>query len=661
MKIALVGNQNCGKSTLFNALTWTNQKVGNWPGVTIEKKEGLVQGTDWHIIDLPGIYSLYPYTAEEKITHDYIMTESIDYIINVIDATSFERSLYLTTQLLEMDTKVIVVFNMLDILEKRKIKIDLAQLSKELQASVIQISALKKNDIPRLLTFIQEQEKEEKKYADIYQEDIKEILRKAQLEINMPHAHWRCVQCLEGNDGSPIPWMAEKRIQCEKRYEMDIEQIIAKQRYDFIERVKKKVYQKKKQVQLSDRLDRIFLHKWFAIPIFLLIMAGIYGLIIGGVNRISTPYLQSFLNRLCQKNEQVLTSFGASPWAKSLINEGIIRGIGAVLTFIPQLFVLFLCISLLETSGYMSRIAFFLDRFFRKLGLSGKSLIPFIVGSGCSVPGIMSTRTIENERERQLTILLTPFIPCSAKLPVIILFSAPFFASHAFVAIFSLYVLAILLICLIATGIQKWVSPSSPSTFVTELPEYKLPHFRYIMRDVWEKTFSFIKRAGSIIFLCSILVWFLRSFNGRFQYLSETRIAESMLASIGKFFSWLFIPMVGNHEHTWALAVSALQGLIAKEQVVSSMHVIAGSQPLFGTAGFYAFLTPAAAYAFVVFNLFSAPCIGAMGAMRKEFGSNKRFFQAVLFQTAFAFLVSYFVFGLGTWIGGIMSCHGWIS
>lgn len=653
MRIALVGNQNCGKSTLFNSLTGTHQKVGNWPGVTIEKKTGTIQGTNWNVMDLPGIYSLYPYTAEEKITCDYLLNESLDCIINVIDATSFERSLYLTTQLLELNTKVIVVLNMLDILEKRKIKIDIKELSRTLHVPVMQMSALKRTSIPDLILLIQEQEKKEKEHIDIFYEDIIRVLEKIRSNTSCSHPYWKSIVCLEGQSTQKIEIIETKRKLLEQKYAIDIEQLIAKQRYSFIENVKKKVYRYPNRKLFSDRLDQIFLHKWLAIPIFLLIMALIYGLVIGVINQITTPYLESLLDNVCEKNERLLTSWQASTWMKSLINDGVIRGIGAVLIFVPQLLVLFLCISLLETSGYMSRIAFFLDRFFRKLGLSGKSLIPFIVGSGCSVPGILSTRTIENEREKKLTIFLTPFIPCSAKLPIMILFSAQFFSS-SFLVVFSLYVLAILFICIVALVMQKILPPKmNSSTFVIELPEYKIPHIRYVVRDVWEKTFSFIKRAGSVIFICSLLIWFLRSFSWKFQYLPEAQMEKSMLASIGKFFSWLFIPMVGNHDHTWALAVSALQGLVAKEQVVSSMHVIAGSNPLFGNNGFYSFLTPNASYAFVVFNLFSAPCIGALSAMRKEFGETKRWFQAIVFQTIFAFVISYLVYGIGMVLGEI--------
>lgn len=656
MKIALVGNQNCGKSTLFNSLTGTHQKVGNWPGVTIEKKMGTIHGTNWSVIDLPGTYSLYPYTTEEKITCDYLMEDSLDCILNVIDATSFERSLYLTTQLLELDTKVIVVLNMLDILEKRKITIDINKLSDTLRVPVIQTSALKKTNIPELISLIQDQEKKEKEHINIYDNDISVALEKIRREVSCLHSDWASIGCLEGHSSQKQNESEKERRLLEQKYAIDIEQLIAKQRYNFIEKMKKEVFHYPNRKPFSDKLDQIFLHKWLAIPIFLLIMAMIYGLVIGVINKFITPYLENSLDVLCQKNEQLFTSWNASTWVKSLMNDGVIRGIGAVLIFVPQLLVLFLCISLLETCGYMSRIAFFLDRFFRKLGLSGKSLIPFIVGSGCSVPGIMSTRTIENEREKKLTIFLTPFIPCSAKLPIIILFSAQFFSSSSSALIvFSLYVLAVLFICIVALLMQKiFPLKQNDSTFVIELPEYKIPHFRYVIRDVWEKTFSFIKRAGSVIFLCSMLIWFLRSFSWTFQYLPETQIEKSMLAGIGKFFSWLFIPMVGNHENTWALAVSALQGLIAKEQVVSSMHVIAGSNSLFGPNGFYSFLTPSSSYAFVIFNLFSAPCIGALSAMKKEFGDKKRWIQAIVFQTIFAFAISYLVYGIGVGLGKIV-------
>lgn len=657
MKIALVGNQNSGKTTLFNCLTGSNQKVGNWPGVTIDRKEGVLKGTDHIVVDLPGIYSLSPYTAEEEVSRKYVFEEKPDLIINIVDATSIERSLYLTTQLLELDCKVILALNMADMLEKKGIIIDVDKLSNLLDTTIVKISALKGEGIADLISTISEEKIKENRHQKIYQKDIEEAIIDIYSNINSIHKRFVSVKVLE-NDINFKSLQDEKiinlRKDLEKVYGFDIEQIIANQRYEYIVSVKKEsVTSNPVKESITDKLDKVFLNKWLALPIFAVIMFAIYFLAVGFIGNATVDWIDSLVSKFGDIVKEFLLKNNASQWAVSLVVDGIIAGVGAVLNFVPQLIILFLCICLLETSGYMSRIAFFLDKIFRKFGLSGKSLIPFIVGSGCSVPGIMTTRTIEDEEEKRMTIMLTPFIPCSAKLPIIALFSGYFFDKYSGLVSASLYFLAIIVILLSAIIMKKFFFKSKNSAFISELPEYKIPSPKYVARDVCEKTVAFIKRAGTIILLCSIIIWFMLSFSWKFEF--GVNIEDSILASIGKCLSWLFYPILG--ELSWGATVSAIQGLVAKEQVVSSMSIIAGfsesvsnSDLIFSSTGIFGFFTPASAYAYMVFNLFSAPCFGAISAMRRELGSTKKMFIAILFQTGVAWVLASLIFGIGNLI-----------
>lgn len=654
MKVALIGNQNSGKTSLFNILTGTNQKVGNWPGVTIERKEGKIKDTDITIVDLPGIYSLSPYTAEEEVSRRYILEEKPDVVINIVDATSIERSLYLTTQLLELDTKVIIALNMADMLEKKQIQIDEQKLSELLHTSIVRISALKQTGIDELIRLITSQSILENNHQKIYAPSVEDIL-----DYIMRHRgcnRFEAVKIFEKEERY-LCYVTDSILyridQIEKSYQYDTEQIIANERYNFITDIKNQcVTQPKNVVTITDQLDKILLNKWLAIPIFACIMALIYYLAVGVVGSWTVDLVDGAIHSFSGWVAEILNRLGASSWIISLICDGMIKGVGAVLNFAPQLVILFLCIAILETSGYMSRIAFFLDKVFKKFGLSGKSLIPFIVGSGCSVPGIMTARTVEDEDERVITIVCTPFIPCSAKLPIIAMFAGAFFDQYSGLITVSLYFLAIVIILISAVILKKFFFKGSPSSFISELPEYKLPSIKYVLRDVGEKVIAFIKRAGTVILICSIAVWFLLSFNWKLQY--GVNVEDSILASIGNVFAWIFYPMLG--EWSWGATVSAIQGLVAKEQVVSSMNIIAGlaeeSQDvtaLFGS-GVFGFFNPASAYAFCMFNLFSAPCFGAIGAMRRELGSTKRMFQAILFQTGLAWILGCLAFGIGSLI-----------
>lgn len=629
MKIVLVGNQNSGKTTLFNTLTGMNAKIGNWPGVTIEKKVGIIKNTDYELVDLPGIYSLSPYSIEEEVSKRFILEEKPDVIINIIDSTSLERSLYLTTQLLELDCKIIVALNMVDILEKKGFIINEKELERSLQTKVLKISALKGTGIDRLIIEIGEPNK--KRNLSFYDVQTEQKIKQKESELQIPNKRFVAIKQLEEDS--------------------EFEEIIATERYDFIENIKKNVIIKnvsKSQENMSDKLDKVFLNKWLAFPIFVGIMFCVYYLSVGVVGRFTVDFISQAIQNLSQNVRGLLENLNVSEWLNSLIVDGIIAGVGSVLGFIPQLIILFTCISVLETTGYMSRIALLLDKIFRKIGLSGKSLIPFIIGSGCSVPGIMGTRIIENSNEREMTTILTPFIPCSAKLPVIAMFSGYFFDKYSGLVSASLYFLAITIIILSAMVMKKWIYKNNNSTYISELPEYKLPSAKYVFKDVFDKTISFIKRAGSVILMCSIIIWFLLSFSFKFEY--GVNVENSILSWIGRAISWIFYPMLGVN--SWGATVSTIQGLVAKEQVISSMTVIAGlseeaSGQIFKT-GIFSFFTPASAYAFMVFNLFSAPCFGAIGALEKELGTFEKMLKVVVFQIVFAWSLAVLIYQVGS-------------
>ncbi len=629
MKIVLVGNQNSGKTTLFNTLTGMNAKIGNWPGVTIEKKVGIIKNTDYELVDLPGIYSLSPYSIEEEVSKRFILEEKPDVIINIIDSTSLERSLYLTTQLLELDCKIIVALNMVDILEKKGFIINEKELERSLQTKVLKISALKGTGIDRLIIEIGEPNK--KRNLSFYDVQTEQKIKQKESELQIPNKRFVAIKQLEEDS--------------------EFEEIIATERYDFIENIKKNVIIKnvsKSQENMSDKLDKVFLNKWLAFPIFVGIMFCVYYLSVGVVGRFTVDFISQAIQYLSQNVRVLLENLNVSEWINSLIVDGIIAGVGSVLGFIPQLIILFTCISVLETTGYMSRIALLLDKIFRKIGLSGKSLIPFIIGSGCSVPGIMGTRIIENSNEREMTTILTPFIPCSAKLPVIAMFSGYFFDKYSGLVSASLYFLAITIIILSAMVMKKWIYKNNNSTYISELPEYKLPSAKYVFKDVFDKTISFIKRAGSVILMCSIIIWFLLSFSFKFEY--GVNVENSILSWIGRAISWIFYPMLGVN--SWGATVSTIQGLVAKEQVISSMTVIAGlseeaSGQIFKT-GIFSFFTPASAYAFMVFNLFSAPCFGAIGALEKELGTFEKMLKVVIFQIVFAWSLAVLIYQVGS-------------
>ncbi|TNF07900.1 MAG: ferrous iron transport protein B [Bacillota bacterium] len=660
MRIALIGNQNSGKTTLFNLLTGTNQKVGNWPGVTIEKKTGIIRGTDFEIIDLPGIYSLSPYTLEEKIARNFLFEEKIDLILNIIDSTSIERSLYLTTQLLELQIPVVIALNMADIADKRGIKIDLESLSNDLDTTIVSISAVKKTNVFNLIQDLKKGVFRKNQYKHIYDHVLEDGLAKIEQSIDSTHPRYLAIKLIE-KDPLFLLDQTETSIeiisQLEKSYLRDLEQVIADERYRYIELVRDRaITARKDHMTMTDYLDNIFLNRYLAIPIFMIIMFSVYYLAAGPLGGATVDFVDSYVVKFKELVNTFLINNHASDWSRSLVVDGMISGVGAILNFLPQLLILFALISILETTGYMARISFFLDRVFQKVGLSGKSLIPFIIGSGCSVPAILSSRTINDETEKKMTIILTPFIPCSAKLPIITLFAGYFFKDYSGLASASLYFLAIIIILVTALLLKKFYFKGKPSSFILELPDYKIPNMRYVFTDVFYKALSFIERAGSIILLASIVIWFLISFSFRLEYGVDPN--QSMLAGIGNVLAWIFYPMLGTW--SWGATVSAIQGLVAKEQIVASMAIISGYSDdtsaglLIFNSGAFGFFTASSAYAFMVFNLFSAPCFGTIGAMREELGSTKRMWKAVLFQTGIAWILAVIVFQIGRLIEVIL-------
>lgn len=674
----LVGNQNSGKTLLFNVLTGLNQKVGNWAGVTVERKDGIIRGTKVGITDLPGIYSLSPYTSEEEISRKYVVEENPDLIINIIDATSIERALYLTTQLLELNKKVLVVLNMEDILAKKGYKIDTKKLSEKLGTTVLSISALKKTGIKELINTIDDCDRLVKTDLNhkIFQEDVEELISYISQNIDpeIQEKRFASAKIIERDERYYSKFyheeFEEKIQKLEHQYDMDAEQMMASFRFDYIEKVRDEAVEKKEVDSVTKKIDHILLNKWFAIPIFLVVMVLVYLLSVGLVGGATVgivdmlfngsdviefplPFVDPIVVELPNGGvkglgpwlAECITNAGGSDWAGSLVADGAIAGVGAVLNFVPQIAILFLLISLLETCGYMSRVTFLFDRAFKKLGMSGKSLIPFIVGTGCSVPAIMGARTLEDKNEHKMTITLTPFMPCSAKLPIITCFIAGVFApimggGSTWLITFLMYILAIAVIILAGFLLNKFFVKNKSTSYIIELPEYHAPSASYVAKDVWEKTWAFIKRAGTIIFLASIIIWLLLNLNYQFQYTEN--IEESLLADIGRSISWIFAPMLGMN-FSWGASVSAIQGLVAKEAVVSSMEVITAVEEggdVFAGNGSFAFFNGFSAMGYMIFTLFSAPCFGAIGAMRRELGSNKEMWKAILFETGLAWVLA---------------------
>ena len=671
-KIALAGNPNCGKTTLFNNLTGSNQYVGNWPGVTVEKKEGRLRGhKDVIIQDLPGIYSLSPYTLEEVVTRNYIVNEKPDAVLNIVDGTNIERNLYLTTQLVEIGIPVVIAINMMDLVRKNGDNIDIKALGKALGCKVIEISALKNEHTMEAAELCLEAAKAGKKeelphvFTGSVEHAIAHIEESIQGLVDPQELRWFAIKIFERDakalenlklDASLKSHLEEHIKDCEKEMDDDAESIITNQRYTYITELIAKTVKKGKQpgtLSTSDKIDRIVTNRWLALPIFAAVMFLVYYVSVSTLGGIVTDWTNDVLfgEWIGGGAETLLTNMGASDWVISLVVDGIIGGIGAPLGFVPQMAIVFLFLSFLEDVGYMARVAFIMDRIFRKFGLSGKSFIPFLISSGCGVPGIMSTRTIESEQDRRMTMITTTMIPCGAKLPVIALIAGYLMGGSWWMAPVMYFAgIALVIVYCIILKKTKFFS-GDPVPFVMELPAYHLPSLKGILLHVWERVWAFIKKAGTILFLCCAVMWFLGSFgvvDGVFGLVEDT--ADSLLAVVGGAIAPLFAPLGFG---TWQAVASSLSGFVAKEGIVSTMSLLSslGEEiEEYETSmhdAFQAFFpTSIAAVSFLVFNCFDSPCLAAISTMAKEIGSRRYFWYSLLFQNVAAYCVTLIVYQL---------------
>ena len=673
MKLALVGNPNCGKTTLFNALTGSNQYVGNWPGVTVEKKEGLarVDGRGVTIVDLPGIYSLSPYSMEEIVARNFVVGERPDAIINIVDATNLERNLYLTAQLLELERPMVIALNFMDEVAKRGDKLDIDRISRALGVPVIPITARTGENIQKLLEVAHKQIhtgftiEPDDMYDDFTHQihhEMGALIHDRAYAAGLP-AHWTAVKLLEGDERVENALGLDKEARWkvdaiarhyEEAYPLgDRETLIADARYRFIQNVVGVSLRRGKpldELTLSDKIDAIATHKWFAVPVFLLMMLGLFSITFGPGQFLSDQVDVLINGWFANLVRGVLESAGTAPWVESLLVDGVIAGVGGVLVFLPQIALLFLFLSLLEDSGYMSRAAFIMDRLLRRFGLSGKAFIPMLMGFGCTVPAIMGARTMENEKDRRMTIMLAPFMSCSARLPVYGLMSAAFFPKYAGLVVFSLYVLGLL--CAIVSGLilKRTMFKGEPAAFVLELPPYRLPTLRNCLTHVWERVRGFLVKAGTLILAMSVLLWFLQSFGVSGGLHMVDNPGDSILGVVGTAIAPVFAPLGFG---AWQAAVALLTGLVAKEMVVSSLAMLYGFSTLDTGAAVAAalggtFATPAAAYAFLVFILLYIPCVAAVSTMVREMNSVKWTLRSIAWQLASAWIVAFLVYLVGS-------------
>ena len=672
VKIALAGNPNCGKTTLFNALTGSNQFVGNWPGVTVEKKEGKLKGhKDVIIMDLPGIYSLSPYTLEEVVARNYLIGERPDAIINIVDGTNIERNLYLSTQLMELGIPVIMAVNMVDVLQKNGDKIYTDKLSKELGCEVVEISALKGTGIQKAAEKAVGLAQKKKAMTPVhaFSEDAENTIKTVEnmLTGTVPEEQKRffAIKLLERDDKiqaqmKSVPDVSAEIQKMEELFDDDTESIITNERYVYISSIIHDCVKKNKQNKMttSDKIDHIVTNRWLALPIFAAVMFLVYYISVTTVGTWVTDWTNDVLfgEIIPPAIEKFLVGIGCAGWLQGLILDGIVAGVGAVLGFVPQMLVLFLFLAFLEACGYMARVAFIMDRIFRKFGLSGKSFIPMLIGSGCGVPGIMASRTIENDRDRKMTIMTTTFIPCGAKLPIIALIAGALFDGAWWVAPSAYFVGIAAIIC---SGIilkKTKMFAGDPAPFVMELPAYHWPTVGNVLRSMWERGWSFIKKAGTIILLSTIVLWFLMNFgwgDGKFGMLEAEQLNDSILAHIGSVIAPIFVPLGWGD---WKMAVAAVTGLIAKENVVGTFGILFGFAEVNADNGIEIWgqlagsMTAVAAYSFLVFNLLCAPCFAAMGAIKREMNNAKWFWFAIGYQTGLAYIVSLCIYQIGTLI-----------
>ena len=676
IKIALAGNPNCGKTTLFNALTGSNQFVGNWPGVTVEKKEGKLKGhKDVTIMDLPGIYSLSPYTLEEVVARNYLINEMPDAIINIVDGTNLERNLYLSTQIMELGIPVVMAINMMDLVQKSGNKIHIDKLSKKLGCEVVEISALKGTGIMKAAEKAISAAQSKKKtipvheFAQDVEDAIKSVENKLTGTVAEAQKRFFAIKLIEKDDKiveqmKSVPDVSYEVKALEDKFDDDTESIITNERYVYISSIIGQCYTKSstgKKLTTSDKIDRIVTNRWLALPIFAVVMWVVYYVSVSTVGGFVTDWTNDVLfgEIIPPAIESALEAVNCAAWLQGLILDGIVAGVGAVLGFVPQMLVLFLFLAFLESCGYMARVAFIMDRIFRKFGLSGKSFIPMLIGSGCGVPGVMASRTIENDRDRKMTIMTTTFVPCGAKLPIIAMIAGAFFNNSGWVATSSYFVGIAAIIC---SGIilkKTKMFAGEPAPFVMELPAYHWPTVGNVLRSVWERAWSFIKKAGTIILLSTIVLWFLMGFGwegGSFGMVEE--LNNSILAKIGSSIAWIFAPLGWTKAgEGWKMAVAAVTGLIAKENVVATFGMLFGfaevaedGAEIWGNLA--QVMTPIAAYGFLVFNLLCAPCFAAMGAIKREMNNAKWFWFAIGYQCGLAYVVSLCIYQIGTLLTG---------
>ncbi len=680
--IALAGNPNCGKTTLFNALTGSNQFVGNWPGVTVEKKEGKLKGhKDVTITDLPGIYSLSPYTLEEVVARNYLINERPDAILNIVDGTNIERNLYLSTQLMELGIPVIMAVNMMDIVEKNGDKIHIDKLAKSLGCEVVEISALKGTGVQKAAekAVVIAEKKNRNIPVHKFASEVEAVLESIEEKLSgiVPEEQKRffAIKLLERDDKiseqvSNLPDVSAEIAKIEEEMDDDTESIITNERYVYISSIIDHCFTrgKKDKVTTSDKIDRIVTNRFLALPIFAVIMFIVYYVSVTTVGTWATEWANdgvfgdgwSLFGLVDVPGVPViignlLDAVNCAPWLEGLILDGIVAGVGAVLGFVPQMLVLFIFLAFLESCGYMARVAFIMDRIFRKFGLSGKSFIPMLIGTGCGVPGVMASRTIENDRDRKMTIMTTTFIPCGAKLPIIALIAGALFGGASWVAPSAYFVGIAAIIC---SGIilkKTKMFSGEPAPFVMELPAYHMPTVSNVLRSMWERGWSFIKKAGTVILLSTIVVWFTSYFgwvDGQFRMLEDLELDHSILARVGSAVAWIFAPLGWGN---WKSAVAAITGLVAKENVVGTFGILYGFSEVAedGTeiwGSLAGSMTAVAAYSFLVFNLLCAPCFAAMGAIKREMNNAKWFWFAIGYQTLLAYVVSLCIYQIGTLI-----------
>ena len=676
IKIALAGNPNCGKTTLFNALTGSNQFVGNWPGVTVEKKEGKLKGhKDVTIMDLPGIYSLSPYTLEEVVARNYLINEMPDAIINIVDGTNLERNLYLSTQIMELGIPVVMAINMMDLVQKSGNKIHIDKLSKKLGCEVVEISALKGTGIMKAAEKAISAAQSKKKTVPVHEfaQDVEDAIKTVENKLTGTVAdaqkRFFAIKLIEKDDKiveqmKSVPDVSYEVKALEDKFDDDTESIITNERYVYISSIIGQCYTKSstgKKLTTSDKIDRIVTNRWLALPIFAVVMWVVYYVSVSTVGGFVTDWTNDVLfgEIIPPAIESALEAVHCAAWLQGLILDGIVAGVGAVLGFVPQMLVLFLFLAFLESCGYMARVAFIMDRIFRKFGLSGKSFIPMLIGSGCGVPGVMASRTIENDRDRKMTIMTTTFVPCGAKLPIIAMIAGAFFDNSGWVSTSAYFVGIAAIIC---SGIilkKTKMFAGEPAPFVMELPAYHWPTVGNVLRSVWERAWSFIKKAGTIILLSTIVLWFLMGFgweNGGFGMVEE--LNNSILAKIGSAIAWIFTPLGWTKAgEGWKMAVAAVTGLIAKENVVATFGMLFGfaevaedGAEIWGNLA--QVMTPIAAYGFLVFNLLCAPCFAAMGAIKREMNNAKWFWFAIGYQCGLAYIVSLCIYQIGTLLTG---------